>query len=228
MALLPAVLPAGPDASQQINKAVAGYLSKELRQEAARQGWQGMSFSHNTSLPADASSLPACAAPLQLRVSGSAGSLLGRQRFEINCPGPAGWSVTVHSQANVFLPVVHAQSIIERGQTIGRDDLKLERINIGKARSGFFHRLDDVAGLAAKRRIRANQTLTPALLTQPLAVRRGEPVKIIASHGSIEASTAGEALGDGQAGDLIRVRNLSSEKIIDARVLEPGVVTSTF
>jgi flagella basal body P-ring formation protein FlgA len=61
-----------------------------------------------------------------------------------------------------------------------------------------------------------------------MAVRRGEPVKMIANNDGIEASASGEALADGQPGDVIRVRNTRSGKVIEAKVLEPGVVTSTF
>jgi len=53
-------------------------------------------------------------------------------------------------------------------------------------------------------------------------------VKIVASHDGIEASTNGEALADGQPGEVIRVRNVRSGKVIDAKVVEEGVVTSTF
>jgi len=53
-------------------------------------------------------------------------------------------------------------------------------------------------------------------------------VKVVASNEGIEASTSGEALGDGQPGDVIRVRNTRSGKVIDAKVIEPGVVSSTF
>jgi len=235
LCLIHAAVQAQPDdgaaptnAPRQIEQAIEQFLREGLQREAARRGWQGMTFNHATSLPGNTAQLPACSLPLQLRASGEAVSLLERQRLEIRCPAGDGWSVSVTSQANVFLPAVHALGIIERGQLITRDDLRLQRINIGKAPRGYFNRFDEVVGKAAKRRIRAGQTLTPALLALPLAVKRGEPVKIVASHEGIEASTAGEALGDGRTGEVIRVRNVRSGKVIDAQVLEEGVVTSTF
>ena len=216
------------DAPRQIEQAAEGYLRDGLQREASRQRWQGMQLHVDTSLPASAAQRSACSQPLQVRPSGEAASLLERQRLEIRCPDGADWTVGVVSQANVSLPAVHARGIIERGQLIGADDLSVQRINIGKAPRGYFNRFDDVVGKAAKRRIRGGQTLTPALLALPLAVKRGQPVKIIASHDGIEASTAGEALGDGRTGEVIRVRNVRSGKVIDAQVLDEGVVTSTF
>lgn len=51
---------------------------------------------------------------------------------------------------------------------------------------------------------------------------------IIASQDGISASATGEALANGRAGEVIRVRNLGSQKVIEAQVVEEGVVTSTF
>lgn len=82
--------------------------------------------------------------------------------------------------------------------------------------------------MVAARRLRPNQVLTPVLVEGAAAVRRGDVVKIVAVAEGIEASTKGEALADGQPGDVIRVRNLSSDKTIHAKVIERGVVTSTY
>ena len=216
------------DATAQVQKAVEQHLSAMLTQQAERQGWQGMQLRYEMDLPAGSRSHPPCAAPLRIRSTGSAASAMERQQLEIRCPDAPGWSLKTTAQAHVFLPAVHAEGIIERGQTIGASDIELQRINIAKARRGYYNHLDEVIGMAAKRRIRAGQTITPALLEQALAVKRGQPVKIVASHDGIEASTSGEALSDGLPDEIIRVRNVRSGKVIDAKVVEEGVVTSTF
>ena len=199
-----------------------------LEQQAQRQGWQGMQLRYEINIPTSVANLPACSATPKVHATGGAPSAMERQQLKVRCADTTGWSVNVTGQAHVFLPAVHAEGLIDRGRTLTANDLKLQRINIAKARRGYYNRLEDVVGLTAKRRIRAGQTITPALLEQTMAVRRGQPVKIIASHEGIEASTSGEALSDGQPGDVIRVRNVRSEKVIDAKVLESGVVTSTF
>lgn len=225
---MPPALSAATTAEQQIHKAVQQHLQQELRREADRQGWRGASVSHDTTLLGNTDGLQACSAQLQLTPVGRAESILDRQRYEIRCPTSGGWTVTAVTQPAVFVSAVHARGIIERGQVINRDDLKLEPVNISRARRGFYNRVEEVAGSLAARRIRTNQLLTPALVASLPAVRRGETVKIVASRDGIEASTAGEALSDGQVGELIRVRNISSDKVIDAKVIEPGVVSSTF
>lgn len=216
------------DATAQVQQAVVAHLRAMLERQAERQGWQDMQLRYETNLPTSATNQPLCVNALQIRATGDAPSAMERQQLQINCPDAPGWSLNATAQAHVFLPAVHAEGIIDRGQTIRDSDIRLERINIAKARRGYYNRQDEVIGMAAKRRIRAGQTITPALLEQAMAVKRGQPVKIVASNEGIEASTSGEALGDGQPGEVIRVRNTRSGKVIDAKVLEAGVVTSTF
>ncbi|WP_249121688.1 flagellar basal body P-ring formation chaperone FlgA [Stutzerimonas stutzeri] len=226
--LLGAVPQAHADATTQVQQAVENHLRLMLEQQAARQGWQGMQLRYEINVPASAASLPRCSEVLQVRATGEAPSAMDRQTLEIRCAATPGWSTNATGQAHVFLPAVHAEGIIDRGQTLTANDLKLQRINVAKARRGYYNRIEEVVGLAAKRRIRAGQTITPALLEQAMAVKRGQPVKIVANNEGIEASTSGEALADGQPGDVIRVRNVRSGKVIEAKVLEAGVVTSTF
>ena len=227
--LLLSVVPrAHADATTQVQQAVENHLRLMLEQQATRQGWQGMQLRFEISVPASVASLPRCSEALLVQATGEAPSAMERQNLQIRCVNAPGWSTSATGQAHVFLPAVHAEGIIDRGKTMTANDLKLQRINVAKARRGYYNRIDEVVGLAAKRRIRAGQTITPALLEQAMAVKRGQPVKIVASNEGIEASTSGEALADGQPGDVIRVRNVGSGKVIDAKVVEAGVVTSTF
>ena len=224
--LLPLTLQA--NVGTQIDEAVENYLEEILDEEAARQGWLGASLVHETRLPRNAGALASCERQLLVQATRPAASILDRQRLEISCPDEQGWTAKVVVEANVYLPAVHAERVIERGESIRQDDLKQATVSVRDARRGFYQEQEEVVGMVAKRRIRADQTISPNLLDRPLAVRRGQPVTIVASQDGIEASTLGEALSDGRTGEIIRVRNASSENVIDAKVLEPGVVTSTF
>lgn len=216
------------DAASQIHQAIAAHMQQQLAAEAKRQAWQGMRHSLDTSLLSSAERLPACSRALRVTVGSDDPAALSRQRLELSCADTPGWSVTALVQANVFLPVVHAARVIERGQTIAAEQLQLQEVNIGKASRGFYNSLDEVVGQGAKRRVRAGQLIAPNLLAAHLLIRRGQQVTIIASQDGISASATGEALANGRAGEVIRVRNLGSQKVIEAQVVEEGVVTSTF
>lgn len=225
--LLPGVVHAA-EAEEQIDQALERHFTQAVASETEAQGWQGARFSHTSTPLNSTANLPACKQAVAVSRVDDNPSLLARQRLEISCPDQPGWTVTASSQVSIFLPAVFSSRAIERGQTISAEQLTLQELDIGKAQRGFFDDIDDVVGMGAKRRIRANQALSPGLLAMPLLVRRGQQVKILASHDGIEASTMGEALENGRRKAVIRVRNLSSGKTIEAKVLDTGIVTSTF
>ena len=214
-------------ARSQGSEVVTQAMHELLASEAKRQGWQGMRAQVESTVVGIVPAAP-CAQTPEASRSSDEPSLLARQRFTLTCPAQADWQMSLIAQATVFVRAVQAATVLERGATIARSDLKLGEINLAKARRGFFGRVEDVAGHSVKRRVRTNQLLNPSLLAAAILVHRGERVKIIASDAGIEASATGEALADGERDAVIRVRNLSSEKIIDAKVLESGVVTSTY
>lgn len=226
--LLPAVLHAASGAGEQIDQAIEQHLSRVIASEAEAQRWRGMRFSHNSTPLNSTANLPKCTQALAVNRTDDSPSLLVRQRLEVRCQDQPGWALVVSSQVSIFLPVVFTSRAIERGQRISAEQLSLQELDIGKASRGFFNNIDDVVGMGAKRRIRANQVLNPGLLAMPLLVKRGQQVKILANHDGIEASTLGEALENGQLNAVIRVKNVNSGKTIEAKVLEAGVVSSTF
>ncbi|WP_330208550.1 flagellar basal body P-ring formation chaperone FlgA [Pseudomonas sp. Z13] len=194
---------------------------------AKQRGWQNSQVQLQHELPGV---LPAqvCAQPLLVKRTGDDPSPLARQRFVLSCADAPGWKVNVSSQATVFVPVVFSRVVLERGQSITAGDAQVQAVNIAKVSRGYFNGVEQVVGLSAKRRVREGQLLSPALLTGRVLVKRGQQVVIQASQDGIQAKAVGEALGNGQLGEVIRVRNLSSEKVIEGKVIEAGVVSSTF
>jgi len=55
-------------------------------------------------------------------------------------------------------------------------------------------------------------------------VRKGKMVKIVFDNGPMQIVTVGLSEEDGVAGNIVRVKNITSNKIIYARVLSDSVV----
>lgn len=226
IALLPLGLQAATTAQQQIESAATSAMTAMIQDHAKRQDWKDMQLHLIHQVKGRTPTLP-CQSEPTIQRAGNSIKPLARHRFSVRCDNPS-WEASVTSQADISLPMVTSIKTLEKDQTIAIGDLRLVRAELGKSRRGFFTSLEAVAGQSAKRRIRAGQQLNPSLLDTPVLVRRGEKVKIVASQDGIRASANGEALADGRQGKVIRVRNMSSEKVIDAQVLEDGVVSSTF
>lgn len=218
---------AGDTVLEQIDHAVEQHLSQRLVQQAEREGWQGMRLTRKSvALPDDAPSQP-CARALQVRDEDGRPSALTRQRLTVQCPDAQGWKLVVTTQANVFVQAVVATQVLERGKTITPAMLERQEVNLGKQRRGVIATVEEVAGLSAKRRIRAQQVLSNDMLVSPWLVRRGDKVAVTARHGEIHAAIEGVALEDGRLGAVVRVKNPGSGKIIDAKVTGTGEVSST-
>lgn len=227
-ALLAAPSQAEHSATQQIEQAATAYLERMIAEDAQRNGWQELSHNLNISPLADSSAFPPCSAPLKVTQTSGRPTALDRLRLELSCPDQPGWTQVVSTRQELFLPVLTTATTIDRGQIIEPAHLKRERINISRAQRGFMVSESEVVGLSARRRLRADQALNPSMLSEAAPVRRGQPVRIIARQQGIQASTQGEALADGAIGDIIRVRNTTSDKVIQAQVIGSGEVTSTW
>lgn len=211
---------------QQIDQAIHQHLQALMNQHAKENGWQGPRIAIQNTPLTRTQQLAPC--PTEIKVSGGSATKLARQQLTLECAGAKGWLIKVSSDLQVFLPVVMSKTVINRGDTIQRNQLQLQENDITRSPRGFYHHLDQVTNMGAKRRIRANQILSPDLIDQPQLIKRGEKIKIIANRDGISASMPGEALEKGGEGEIIRVKNLSSGKTIEAKVVGAGVVSSTF
>ncbi|MCD4484440.1 flagellar basal body P-ring formation chaperone FlgA, partial [Chromobacterium vaccinii] len=79
-------------------------------------------------------------------------------------------------------------------------------------------------GLASRAAIADGQPLRRRQLQAPLLVKRGAEARIVARQDGVEVNAAGEALDNGHQGETIRVRNLSSGKVIRGRVGPGGEI----
>jgi len=214
-----------PQIDGQMNQAIQRYLQQWLTKEAASRQWQEMHFSHSDTPLSSSAQLAPCSQPLQ--VSGGNNANLAHQRLTLACAAPA-WTLVVNTEVQVMLPVLFSTQVIERGDSITAAMLKRQEIDVAKATRSFYQREEQLIGMGAKRRIRENQQLSQELISLPVLIHRGDKVKVVAGRDGIAASVSGEAQENGAEGELIRVKNISSGKNISAKVLEAGLVTSSY
>lgn len=215
---------AAPNAAQQIDAAVTRAARSEINDIAARQGWEKRKIQTESVLPPEASTLAPCTAPLLTPPAGGNKRLLMRLRYEVSCPDSHGWSLTVAVKASVSVPLVTSAQMLERGRVIGPADVVVSEQNVALIQDQVYTAPQQVVGQTVKRRINAGQPLTTSLLDRPVLIERGQSVTLIVNSQGIQASTAGEALKQGRQGEMIRVRNSSSQRIVDGVVESAGVV----
>ena len=148
----------------------------------------------------------------------------GRISIALKCQAPTAWSVFMTAEVRVMLPVITMATPLPRGAILEESHLTTSVQDISRLRTQRLLQPVNGIGMQLKRPLSAGSVVYLSALKQPLAIRRGEKITIIASRGSVQISVPGESLDNGQRGEQIRVRNRQSEKIIHAWVRGPGIV----
>ncbi|WP_330983793.1 MULTISPECIES: flagellar basal body P-ring formation chaperone FlgA [Enterobacterales] len=220
-----AVHPVQNSAREQINAQVLSAASRELDALAAKAQWHDYRYTFNIYIPSMVASAPLCAATPRVARISSAGMVLSRMNFEVNCPGNTGWHINVAVRPDVYVPVVMPKSVIARDTVLTVNDLQLKKFNISGRQEGLMLHVEEATGLTAKRTLQPGKPLTRAELVTPMLVKRDQPVTIVSRRDGITASMPGVALKNGRKGDVINIRNTSSQRVISGMVDDTGIVT---
>ena len=82
----------------------------------------------------------------------------------------------------------------------------------------------NAVGHQLKQPLTAGSVLLPSQIEGPRLIRRGELVVIIGISPGLTIRMQGQALGDGAAGDWIKVRNPLTKKEVSGQVTSEGQV----
>ena len=115
---------------------------------------------------------------------------------------------------------VIAQRNLPPRTVVTSDDVSISDIENSRA----YSTIDSVVGKETKIAIYAGQPLLYNNTVNPIIVQRNAVVKIIYREGPLTIQADGRALGNGAAGDTIRVMNLSSRSIISGIADESGTI----
>ena len=148
----------------------------------------------------------------------------GRGVVGVRCPGSTPWKIYVPVHVALMDHVVVTRNPVVRGQTLDAGDLMLREIDVTSQRKAVFRDISDVIGLRSKRTLDAGDVVHAGLLQRAKLVRRGSDVQIRAATGGLYVTMHGKALSDGSHGQRIRVKNLSSGRIVTGTVTQSGVI----
>lgn len=123
--------------------------------------------------------------------------------------------------------VVSANSL-GRNAILSADDLSVQSKWVRAIPLNVIHSTDDVIGKALASTVRPGMSITRNMLRDIPAVQRGKRVQVVLDNGMMTMVMNGLAEEDGAEDAMVRVRNLSSNKVIYARVVGQGRVQIDF
>jgi flagella basal body P-ring formation protein FlgA len=167
--------------------------------------------------------LAACDRPLSTYDSPN-GLNGGRGVVGVRCEGSRPWKLFVPVQLAQIEPVVVSRRPLARGQTLQAEDLALSEIDVSGVHRAYFSRIEDLVGMRSKRSLPSGEVLHAGLLEREQLVRRGSQVEILADTAGLQVRMRGKAMADGGRGDLVKVKNLSSGRVVSGTVEGPGLI----
>lgn len=152
-------------------------------------------------------------------------AIIGSTRFAIifKVDDKVVKNMSVRGKLEAIGNVVVTSVPLRKGAILQKEHLRLKRMDLGDLQQPGT----DPRAFVGKRLTRSLRSGSPILASMvevlPI-IRRGEKVRIVIDTGILQLSATGFSHNDGKIGDMVRVQNISSNKIIYCRVAAPGLV----
>lgn len=213
------------NAKQQLENQLTQLLSQEIAQWQRQAGLKSVEHNIQVRVPSGAAKLKLCPEPLQ--IDSGTGLVFGNVQRKVLCASQA-WSLFVRAKVKVTARLPVANRAMKRGEFIGAQDIEWHPVVLGASDRDLLTRTDDIIGRQVSRKLRRHRAIQLHHLNAPQWVNIGDKVIIEARSQGFSANMAGEALESGGEGEAIRVKNLSSGKVITAFPTAKGRVTTVF
>lgn len=131
-----------------------------------------------------------------------------------------GWIVAeIKRYKNV--PVLNQS--VKVGDVLTEEMLTVEKREMVNVRD-TYQSVGSLVGMQAVRFLNAGQVVQFNDVKKEQLVKKGQMVKAIVGNSAFEVAISAEVQEGGSAGDVVKVKNLDSQKVFAAKIIERGVV----
>lgn len=152
------------------------------------------------------------------------GIRVGNITVGVRCNGATPWKLYLPVSIRLFTEVVVLRQPVSVGGALTAADLHLEKRDVSQMASGYFRSIAEVEGKLLQRSTAVGRVLSRESVANPALVRRGQKVTLQATTAGFEIRVEGEALSNAGFGERIKVRNLSSRRVVEGIVGAGGRV----
>lgn len=149
----------------------------------------------------------------------------GNTSLKVRCRTPVSWQIHLPVRVSVFDDVVINKTPLIRGQTIDTHSIGYSKQDITRLQRGYFRRTQPLHNLEAKRNLPANSILNTSNLSLRQLVKSGQQVIILLNIDGLQIKTNGLALQSASLGEVIKVKNTQSNRVVEGFVSAAGQIT---
>ncbi len=209
----------GSQSHESIAEAVKAYIAKNINLPGE--------YEVNL-IPLDGRlNLPQCAEPLEAFTTNDL-IKAGRSTIGVRCNAGKKWSIFTSAIIKTYQMIVVLSQPIQRGEIITRQHLAIEKREVSNLREDFVTQIEQLENKQIIRQLDAGTILSLKNIVEPKIIKRGDKVVISATRPDFSIKMNGTAMADGVKGQLISVKNQNSGRIINATVVEPGLVSVNY
>lgn len=128
----------------------------------------------------------------------------------------------------VKMPVPVLKKNLPKKSIVTEEDITFELRELSKLPHDVLLDKKSIIGKETRASLLAGTVLRASYLSEPLLIKRNQVVEIIARGKNFLVKAKGVALENGRLDELIRVKNISSKKIIQGKVTGEGLVEVRF
>lgn len=144
-------------------------------------------------------------------------------RAQIMVNGRLYRTVSFTARINVYDSVIVASHDLRIEVPVTASDFHTAEIVID-GRNEYLKDVSEVVGLVPHRYIRGGSPVTKGYFQQPVAVNGGQRVNIVFNQHGVKVSAKGIIMTRARIGELVKVKNEVSGKILTARVIDANTV----
>jgi flagella basal body P-ring formation protein FlgA len=197
------------------------YINKEIKRFLSYHGTTSQKQDIDLFLPKGSEGLD-CS---DLQISRSKPSTIpaGRIRLTIKCGSPK-WHFRASAKVDLWMKLVVAKRDLQRGEILTADMLDTRSLNIASHLHGMEVNINNLIGMQVRRDINNGDVINRRLLEKQYLVNRDQHVELQVTTPTFNASVTAIALEDGQLGQRIKVKNLTSGQVVEGQVIGKGTV----
>ena len=136
--------------------------------------------------------------------------------------------LTIRGRIEIMRDVAVAARLLEKDSILSSADIKMKKKWVRNIDPGLVDSPDRAFGKRIVIGVRAGAEIKTAMLKDPIIIKKGKNVRINLERGPMSVTTMGISEEDGYAGSMIRVRNISSDRIVYAKVTDTDTVRVDF
>jgi flagella basal body P-ring formation protein FlgA len=138
------------------------------------------------------------------------------------------FKVPVNFKVRVFEYVAISRKRIGRHRNLTRDNIFMDKRETTKIRGIAFSSIENLIGKMTTMAVQPNTILTEGIVEVPPTVKQGSLIKMFIKANGFKIVTKGLAQQTGYTGDVIKVKNLDSKKMLYGKIVDSDKVQIVF